>query len=51
LFHAARKVREVYWKIYNTLYIAKQDAIVMCYPHLEDVGENTYRRTELELFI
>ena len=24
LFHPARKVREVYWKIYNTLYIGSQ---------------------------
>ena len=24
LFHPARKVREVYWKIYNTLYIGGQ---------------------------
>ena len=24
LFHPARKVREVYWKIYNNLYIGSQ---------------------------
>ena len=24
LFHPARKVREVYWKIYNMLYIGSQ---------------------------
>lgn len=24
LFHPARKVREIYWKIYNSMYIASQ---------------------------
>ncbi|KAK9018897.1 hypothetical protein V6N11_033942 [Hibiscus sabdariffa] len=36
LFHPARKVREVYWKIYNSLYIGAQDALVAAYPILED---------------
>ena len=27
LFHPARRVREVYWKIYNNLYIGAQDAL------------------------
>ena len=26
LFHPARKVRDIYWKIYNTLYIGSEDA-------------------------
>lgn len=51
LFHPARFVREVYWKIYNSLYIFGQDALVPCYPQLEDDGVNQYRRCELELFI
>jgi splicing factor 3B subunit 1 len=51
LFHPARKVREVYWKIYNNLYIGAQDALVACYPRLEDEGINTYVRQELDLFI
>lgn len=29
LFHPARKVREVYWKIYNMLYIGSQVRIIM----------------------
>ena len=29
LFHPARKVREAYWKIYNTLYIGSQVRIVL----------------------
>ena len=51
LYHPARKVRDVYWKIYNSLYIYGQDALTPAYPRLEDDGVNTYRRTHLELFI
>ncbi|XP_063902016.1 splicing factor 3B subunit 1-like [Zophobas morio] len=48
LFHPARKVREVYWKIYNNLYIGAQDALVAFYPRLEDNERNNYLRRELE---
>jgi splicing factor 3B subunit 1 len=51
LFHPARKVREVYWKVYNSMYIYGQDALTPAYPRLEDDGVNNYRRTHLELFI
>jgi len=65
LFHPARKVREVYWKVFNTLYIYSSDALVMGYPALDDdsssnteIGntaeeekQNIYNRTTLELFI
>ena len=51
LFHPARKVREVYWKLYNNLYIGAQDALVAFYPMFEDDTCNTYRRHELDLFI
>ncbi len=51
LFHPARRVREVYWKIYNNLYIGAQDALVAMYPNLEDDGINNYNRQELEVFI
>lgn len=51
LFHPARKVRDIYWKVYNMLYIGSQDALVPCYPRLEDEGQNTYQRSELDLFI
>jgi len=51
LYHPARKVREVYWKIFNTLYLYNADALVAAYPVVEDEGENTYARTTLELFI
>ncbi|KAA0061166.1 hypothetical protein IC582_016574 [Cucumis melo] len=51
LFHPARKVREVYWKIYNSLYIGAQDALVASYPALEDGENNVYSRPELAMFI
>ncbi|KAK6911170.1 Splicing factor 3B subunit 1 [Dillenia turbinata] len=51
LFHPARKVREVYWKIYNSLYIGSQDALVAAYPTLEDEGNNVYSRAELMMFV
>jgi splicing factor 3B subunit 1 len=51
LFHPARKVREVYWKIYNGLYIGSQDALVAAYPMLEDDDLNQFRRTELDYVI
>lgn len=51
LYHPARKVREVYWKVFNLLYIYAADSLVMGYPLIEDEGENTYARSTLELFI
>jgi splicing factor 3B subunit 1 len=51
LYHPARKVRETFWKIFNTLYIYNSDALVAGYPLIENQGESTYARTSLELFI
>ncbi|OVA13817.1 Splicing factor 3B subunit 1 [Macleaya cordata] len=51
LFHPARKVREVYWKIYNSLYIGAQDALVAAYPVLEDEASNVFSRPELVMFV
>ncbi|XP_021947605.1 splicing factor 3B subunit 1 isoform X2 [Folsomia candida] len=48
LFHPARKVREVYWKIYNSLYIGGQDALVAGYPRVSDDPKNQYTRCELD---
>ena len=41
LFHPARKVRDVYWKVYNTLYIGAQDSLVAAYPRVIDDDKNT----------
>ncbi|GKY95396.1 splicing factor 3B subunit 1, variant 2 [Mayamaea pseudoterrestris] len=51
LYHPARRVRETFWKIFNTLYIYNSDALVAGYPLIENEGENVYARTSLELFI
>ncbi|KAL5981994.1 Splicing factor 3B subunit 1 [Asimina triloba] len=51
LFHPARKVREVYWKIYNSLYIGSQDALVAAYPMLDDEERNIFSRPELMMFV
>lgn len=51
LFHPARKVRDVYWKIYNNLYIGSQPAMVPAYPRIGDDVLNRYGRTHLELFL
>lgn len=51
LFHPARKVRDVYWKVYNNLYISAQDSLVAGYPKVQDDGKNNYVRYELEYFL
>lgn len=51
LFHPARRVREVYWRIFNTLYIGGQEALVAAYPRIPDNGRNDYVRHELDYLI
>ena len=51
LYHPARKVRDVYWKVYNTLYISAQDSLVAGYPRIKDEGKNKYARYELDYFL
>eukprot|EP00727_Mastigamoeba_balamuthi_P004104 m51a1_g13691 putative splicing factor 3b subunit 1-like (152) ;mRNA; r:1190-1645 len=51
LFHPARKVRNIYWRVYNNLYIGSQDALVAFYPRIDDDEHNHYARTHLDLFI
>ncbi|CAD6961040.1 unnamed protein product [Tilletia controversa] len=50
LFHPARKVREVYARIYNTTYLQAQEAMVPYYPDFGEL-EGRYRRTELYAFL
>lgn len=38
LFHPARKVRESYWKIFNSIYINHTHAMVPYYPRFEEIG-------------
>ena len=53
LFHAARKVREVYWRVYNSLYLGASDSLVPFYPDLGELseGQNVYDRHPLQMFI
>ncbi|KAI8897767.1 splicing factor 3B subunit 1 [Globomyces pollinis-pini] len=51
LFHPARRVREIYWKLYNNVYIGSQDALVPYFPKIEDDKRNKYERWELEYVI
>ncbi|KAL5513048.1 PRP10 [Sanghuangporus vaninii] len=53
LFHPARKVREVYWRVYNSLYLGAADALVPFYPDLSELseGQNVYDRSALQVFI
>lgn len=51
LFHPARKVRTVYWRLYNNLYIGSQDALTAFYPDIPSSDDNVYHREELDVFI
>ena len=51
LFHPARKVREVFWKMFNNMYIGSADALVAGYPLFDIPTQQQFRRTELELFL
>jgi len=51
LFHPARKVRQVYWRIYNSMYMGSQDALVPSYPIMHDDLTNMYHRHELDVFV
>eukprot|EP00835_Amoeboradix_gromovi_P000725 NODE_27_length_33950_cov_0.349739.p3 type:complete len:920 gc:universal NODE_27_length_33950_cov_0.349739:12698-9939(-) len=42
LFHPARRVRQVYWKIYNGIYISGQDSMVPYYPKIENEDKQLY---------
>ena len=44
-------MRTAYWKVYNNVYIGKQDAMVAFYPRVPDDGARTYRRDELDFFL
>ena len=62
LFHPARRVRETFWRLYNSLYVASADALTPAYPRLVDDEDaaaaggagalgGRYRRTYVELMI
>ncbi|XP_048754617.1 splicing factor 3B subunit 1-like isoform X2 [Ostrea edulis] len=51
LFHPARKVRDVYWKVYNTVYIGAQDGMIPAYPRVPNDHKNNYVRYELDYLL
>jgi splicing factor 3B subunit 1 len=51
LFHPARRVREVYWRLYNNLYMNGAHQLVPFYPRIDNDENNLYNRFELDLFI
>ncbi|ORZ40130.1 armadillo-type protein [Catenaria anguillulae PL171] len=50
LFHPARRVREIYWKVYNSMYIGAQDAMVPYYPKVPSDERHRWTREELYYF-
>lgn len=51
LYHPARKVREVYWKIYNSLYILAQDALCASYPQIGNDARNNYNYDHIQMMV
>ncbi|WWC91843.1 uncharacterized protein L201_006790 [Kwoniella dendrophila CBS 6074] len=55
LFHPARRVREVYWRMYNTLILGASDAMVPFYPNLGSAADlasgQDYTRHELMMWV
>lgn len=51
LFHAAKKVRAPYWKIYNAAYVQSCDAIVPYYPLLDTMPDTSYNVDELDIWL
>lgn len=48
LFHPARRVRDIYWKIYNNIYIGAQDSLVAHYPRIPDDERSYFSRPQLD---
>ena len=48
LFHPAKRVREIYWKVFNNMYIGSQDVLVAAYPNLDNILEDEER---IKIFI
>ncbi len=42
LWHPARRVRQIYWRIYNMLYVSSQDNLVPFQPVLKSDKYNDY---------
>eukprot|EP00746_Dinoflagellata_sp_MGD_P158438 gnl/MRDRNA2_/MRDRNA2_86468_c0_seq1.p1 gnl/MRDRNA2_/MRDRNA2_86468_c0~~gnl/MRDRNA2_/MRDRNA2_86468_c0_seq1.p1 ORF type:complete len:1062 (-),score=31.98 gnl/MRDRNA2_/MRDRNA2_86468_c0_seq1:117-3245(-) len=51
LFHPAKKVRDLYWRFYNNIYLGSQDALTAFFPSFKNLPINPYRRQELDAYI
>jgi len=51
LWHPARRVRQVYWRIYNMLYATSQDSLVPFQATLKSDKYNNYDQPELMMFL
>ena len=51
LFHPARKVRHVYTKLYNDMYVQQAAAMTPYYPNIENDERNTWSRSPAMVFI
>lgn len=51
LFHPAHKVRDIYRRTYNLLYVGSPESLVPYYPRVESDAAHTYVRHELEVLL
>lgn len=53
LFHPARKVRALFWRLYNLAYIQNCDSLVPTYPRIEELPDTTsnYNVEALDVWI
>ncbi|CAJ1990420.1 splicing factor 3B subunit 1 [Leishmania donovani] len=51
LFHPARKVRDIYRRTYNLIYVGSPERLVPYYPRIENDASHTYVRHELEVLL
>jgi splicing factor 3B subunit 1 len=47
LWHPARRVRQIYWRLYNMIYVGNQDSLVPFQPQIPDDEKNCYYQAEL----
>ncbi|CCJ31044.1 unnamed protein product, partial [Pneumocystis jirovecii] len=50
LFHPSRKVRDVYWRLYNNMYVQQADSMVPYYPNIDDDEFSRFFRHEMQIW-
>jgi splicing factor 3B subunit 1 len=51
LYHPARKVRDVFWKVYNSLYIYSSDGLNPYFPVLPDESRNNFSSLHSQMIL